>query len=448
VTDSALRVAVRTLGCKVNRTESEALAEELLGSGVELVDDEDAADVVVVNTCTVTGEADAKARKAIRQALRAALEPIVVVTGCLAALDPSGLQGLSTRVVAEADKRRVAARVIAAAAGRGGPPRVLQAGGAAERRGVPGRSLSERRTPSARGSAAGFRTRATVKVQDGCDHRCTYCIVPDARGNPVSVPAADVVARVAALRAAGTREVVLTGINIGRYADAPEVPDFAALVQAVAGTGVERIRISSIEPLDLTDDLVAALADTPAAMPHLHVPLQSGCDRTLDAMRRGYTAAHYANALRRARVALPGLAVTTDVIVGFPGETEADFAESLAFVEGCGFVKLHVFRYSARPGTQAVGMPGRLDPRESAARAKAMRALGERLATGHAHARVGGRASVLVERVDGFVAAGTSEDYLHITVRLPDPGERPHVGDVLSVIVTAAERGSAWGVLA
>jgi threonylcarbamoyladenosine tRNA methylthiotransferase MtaB len=272
--------------------------------------------------------------------------------------------------------------------------------------------------------------------------------VPDARGNPVSVPADDVVARVAALRAAGTREVVLTGINIGKYADHPGAPDFAALVEAVAATGIERIRISSIEPADLTKGLLATVSGLPAVMPHLHVPLQSGCDRTLGDMRRGYTAEEFAEAIAGAREALPGLAVTTDVIVGFPGESEEDFAQSLAFVEGCGFARLHVFRYSPRPGTPAAEVPGRADPRTVADRAKAMRALGERLAASYAHARVGGRARVLVEQVgDGF-ATGTSEDYLHVTVHLREETPAPNAGDVVEVIVTGAERGTAWGSLA
>jgi threonylcarbamoyladenosine tRNA methylthiotransferase MtaB len=425
----APRVAVRTLGCKVNRTESETLSEELLAAGVEIVADEDCADVVVVNTCSVTAEADAKARKAVRQALRAALEPAVIVTGCLAALDRDGLQGVHRRVVVESDKSRLAGAVCDAArtaavgvrhefcrtgeprSGEGSPSEACLSGGPP-------------RSPSA--PARVFRTRATVKVQDGCDHRCAYCIVPDARGGPVSVPAKDVVGRVAALRMGGTREVVLTGINIGKYADLLGAPDFAALVEAVAATGIERIRISSIEPADLTKGLLATVSGLPAVMPHLHVPLQSGCDRTLGDMRRGYTAEEFAEAIAGAREALPGLAVTTDVIVGFPGESEEDFAQSLAFVE----------------------VPGRADPRTVADRAKAMRALGERLAASYAHARVGGRARVLVEQVgDGF-ATGTSEDYLHLTVHLREETPAPNAGDVVEVIVTGAERGTAWGSLA
>jgi threonylcarbamoyladenosine tRNA methylthiotransferase MtaB len=386
-------VALRTLGCKVNRAESEAVAEALLGRGAGLVDADADADVVVINTCTVTGEADAKARKAIRRALGAGADgPVVVVTGCLAALDPEGLTRLGPRVIVEADKSRVAGRVA----------KLLGADTGAEAAGSDG--LAEVRTQSA------FRTRVMLKVQDGCDHRCSYCIVPDARGAPTSVPAEEVVRRAGRLAEAGTREIVLTGINIGRYADGDT--DLAALVERVATTGISRIRLSSIEPLDLSERLLATLARTPQVMPHLHVPLQSGCDATLLAMRRGYTSAAFADALARARAALPGLAVTTDVIAGFPGESDADFARSIAFVEECGFAKLHVFRYSKRPGTPAAGMRGHVGPREAAERAARMRTLGEDLAAAYARSRLGGSADLLVESVDAGRAEGTTEDGL------------------------------------
>ncbi|MDO8915561.1 MAG: tRNA (N(6)-L-threonylcarbamoyladenosine(37)-C(2))-methylthiotransferase MtaB [Coriobacteriia bacterium] len=440
----ALRVAVRTLGCKVNRTESESLIEELLGAGAVLVEEADA-DFVVVNTCTVTAEADAKARKAVRHALRAPRGPIVIVTGCLAALDPAGLAALDSRVVVDADKERLAQRVIARVLP--GPGTTLRsvkasAGDPSPLRGSPGLQNLASGGPET-GHPRAFRTRATVKVQDGCDHRCAYCIVPDARGAPRSVPASNVVDRVAALIAGGVREVVLTGVNIGRYTGG-----LARLVTQVAATGIERIRISSIEPIDLTPALLATLARTPAVMPHLHVPLQSGCDTTLAAMGRGYDTAAFADSIARARDAMPGLALTTDIIVGFPGESAADFAESLAFVEACGFSRLHVFRYSPRPGTPAAAMSERPDPREVADRARRMRALGERLSSAHARARVGGRARVLVERVGDEVATGTTEDYLHVTVRLSPAVTAPRPGDVVPATITAAERGSAWAVLA
>lgn len=439
--DSAtLRVAIRTLGCKVNRADSDALTDALVASGAEVVDEADA-DVVVVNSCTVTGEADSKTRKAVRQALGSPNAPAVLVTGCMAVLDAGGLGALDPRVTVEPDKGAVVDAVVAAAAGPGGQPRVLQAGGAAERRGVPGRSLSERRTRRPRESAAP-RTRVAVKVQDGCDDRCAYCIVPDARGPSRSVPAAEVVERVARLVAGGTAEVVLTGVNIGRFRDGGT--SLAALIGLVAGTGVARIRISSIEPDDLTPGLLQTLSGIPSIAPHLHVPLQSGCDRTLAAMRRRYDTGAFADVLAHAREALPGLAVTTDVIVGFPGETDDDFAASLEFVEAAAFTRLHVFRYSARHGTPAADMPDQVDPRVSEARGSAMRSLGERLATAYGTSRVGGEASVLVETAGSHVATGTSEDYLSVGFKLDAPGD-VRLGDIVRVELTAAERGAAFG---
>jgi threonylcarbamoyladenosine tRNA methylthiotransferase MtaB len=427
-------MAFVTLGCKVNRTESDAMAGELLGRSVEIVDDQTAAEVVVVNTCTVTREADRKARKAVRHALGQPLSPAVVVTGCLAALDADGLRALGERVVVEADKSAVAARVTellgASPAGDGSGPRAASGESAA----------SARRAAST--------TRVMLKVEDGCDNACTYCIVPRARGVPRAVPSARVMADVEALLADGTKEVVLTGINIGRYRDDADVagpvsaaraepapPDLPVLLEMIAATGIPRIRLSSIEPPDVTARFLGVASRLPQLMPHLHVPLQSGSDRILDAMARHYDTGDFARILRGARVALPGLSVTTDVIVGFPGETDADHAASLAFVEACGFSRLHVFRYSPRPGTPAADMADQIDPRVKAARAAEMRALGARLAAARAAARTGGGAEVLVERVsdpvDG-VAEGTSEDYLHVVIA--PSHARP--GDLVRVRIT------------
>jgi threonylcarbamoyladenosine tRNA methylthiotransferase MtaB len=449
------RVAIRTLGCKVNRSESDQLAEQLLASGIAVIDDEAASDVIVINSCTVTGEADAKTRKAVRRALAAQGAPTVIVTGCLAALDPSGVEALGRRVVVVSDKSTVAAQVLRVLKSEclgdaGGTLRSgkASAGDPSPLRGSPGLQNLAAGAPGTPGSptSAPSRTRATVKVQDGCDHRCAYCIVPDARGSARSVPADVVVAHVAELAAGGTAEVVLTGVNIGRYADtgdhaAAAAPDLAALITQVAATGIRRIRISSIEPLDLTPRLLDTLAGTPAVMPHLHVPLQSGCDETLRAMLRGYDRAAYAGALARARAALPGLAVTADVIAGFPGESDAHFEQTLAFVEECAFTRLHVFRYSRRAGTPAATMTGQVPPRTIAARATALRVLGERLADAHAARRVGGEAEVLVEKVDGRTAEGTSEDYLRTHVLIPAGERAPVIGDVITAKLTSADRG-------
>lgn len=408
-----VRVAFRTLGCKVNRVESDSIAAELLGRGVTVCE-ADEAHVIIINTCTVTGEADAKARKAVRQSLGAARQPVVVVTGCLAALDAAGLASLGDRVVVEADKAAVALRVAELLgledSGHGEPARIARTG-------------------------QGFRTRALLKIEDGCDNFCAYCIVPYARGVPRGVPVTHAIREARQLVDAGVKELVLTGINIGRYRDPDTGADLAGLVTEVAATGVERLRLSSIEPPDLTDRLLGVLAETPAACEHLHVPLQSGNDAVLARMGRRYTTREYAACLEAARAAIPGLAVTTDLIAGFPEESEAEHADTLAFVEGMGFSKLHVFRYSVRPGTPAAAME-QVAPEVRALRAAELRDLGDRLRERYAEERIGAEVEVLVETVDTSGAIGTTRDYLRVRASAPgvqagrtvrQPLQRDHV---------------------
>ncbi|MBE0417684.1 MAG: MiaB/RimO family radical SAM methylthiotransferase [Coriobacteriia bacterium] len=399
-------VFVRTLGCKVNRAESEEVAAALVGRGVRFVP-EDEASVVIVNTCTVTGEADRKARKAVRHALASPAEPVVVVMGCLAALDAEGLELLGDRVVVEPEREHVAARVSA----------------------LLGVSAHPIVKPVRFGE--GFRVRVGVKVEDGCDSFCAYCIVPFARGAPRSVSLGAVVDEVTGLVAAGTAEVVLTGINIGRYdSDGIGLP---GLVKEIAATGIRRIRISSIEPLDLTGELLDTLADTPQLCHHLHVPLQSGSDAVLSAMKRGYAATAYLERIDALRKVLPGVALTTDVMLGFPGETERDVEETLALIRQVVFARLHIFRYSKRKGTLAASMGSQVSPPESAHRAARLRAEDSRLRAERAASRCGQEAEVLVEEVvasgEKTTATGTTGDYLR--VRLDGAGLAP--GDVVRV---------------
>lgn len=401
-----LAVAVRTLGCKVNRAESEKIAAELLGSGVRISAEDEAA-VIVINTCTVTGEADAKGRKAVRRALGAARRPVVVVTGCLAALDRGALAALGERVVVEADKARVAEAVA----------RALD---------LKPDSGEGARSPSAQRVGDAFRTRVALKIQDGCDAFCSYCIVPHARGVPRAMGLPEIVAEAESLVAAGVREIVLTGINVGRYADPASEARLPDVLRAVTATGVARVRLSSIEPLDLTPELLGAMAASPAFCAHLHVPLQSGSDEVLSAMGRAYTAAQFADRVAAAREALPGAVFTTDVIAGYPGESASQAAETLALCEAVGFSKLHVFRYSPRAGTPAAARADHIPPAEKSARAAALRALSARLERAHALVRAGTHAEVLVERVfsatEGHeIAEGTTREYDR--VRFPAQGE-------------------------
>jgi threonylcarbamoyladenosine tRNA methylthiotransferase MtaB len=419
-TGRQLSVAFRTLGCKVNRVESDEIAVELLGRGAVIVPEEEAR-VVVVNTCTVTGEADTKARKAVRQALRSATEPVVVVTGCLAALDREGLEALGPRVVVCSEKSAVAARVAEAL------------------------ELTQTAPVHARVAPAGdgFRTRAMLKIEDGCDNGCAYCIIPSARGVPTSVGHREVLERAERLVEAGAREIVVTGINIGRYSDEVRGVGLPGLLADLARSGVERIRLSSIEPPDLTDELIGVLASSRAFCPHLHVPLQSGSDRVLEAMKRNYNVQSYVERIDAARAAIPGLAVTTDVIAGLPTETDDDLAETVATCEAVGFARMHVFRYSERPNTPAAVM-AQVPPAMRAARARVLRDCADTLAKRYAELRAGHRATVLVESRSGTVCVGTTEDYLRARFDSAETRE----GDLVDVVLGALSGDSIDAVAA
>lgn len=362
------RVAFITLGCKVNQAESDAIASALPANLVS--GDVADADVVVVNTCTVTHEADHKARKAVRHALRLPRRPEVIVTGCLAAIDAEGVRSLGDRVVVEPDKNRVRDRIVAlvpAGSGRAG------------------------------NGSAQVRARAQLKVQDGCDARCAYCIIPQARGLPQAVPVEEIAAEAERLVSRGASEIVLSGINIGCYEH--RGAGLVDVLEAVAATGVCRIRLSSIEPGHIDDGLLDAMRRIPAFCRHLHIPLQSGSDSVLARMGRPYDTARFRALIDAVRSALPGVAVTTDVIAGFPGETDQEHSETLAFIEEAGFARLHVFRFSARRGTAAASMDHQVPPPLRSERAAELRSLGERLGRQAALAREGSLAEMLVERI-------------------------------------------------
>ena len=412
-------VAFVTLGCKVNQTESESIAEQLASAGLSAAAGDAQPSVIVINTCTVTGEADVKARKAIRRALALPGEPRVIVTGCMAVVDPEGVAALGDRVTVEPDKSRVAGAVLESA--------------------EPGTAVR----PDARVTPVRTdrRARVQIKVQDGCDAYCAYCIVPYARGVPRSVAVGEVLAEVTRLHAEGVGEVVLTGINIGRYDDGGlRLP---GLVERVAATGIRRVRISSIEPDDVTPELLEVMGH-PSVARHLHVPLQSGCDVTLAGMGRRYDTARYADVVARIRAAVPGIAVTTDLLVGFPGETDEHFERTLAFVREMGLARLHVFRYSARPGTVAAALPDQVPAPVRAARGVAARVLGDELACEWASTLAGSNTDVLVERIAGARAEGTSGEYVRVSFDVPD-GASVAVGDIERIAVTGSEGAAASG---
>ena len=434
----APRVAVSNLGCRVNRVELDAIAGELVAAGCELVDEE-SADLVVVNTCAVTGEAEAKARKAVRHAAGLPGHPIVVATGCAASLFADELAALAENVEVEPEKDRVAIRALshflpddlshfAAGAGVGArtnaaecgtvnssavsvnPSSASAAGGVVPSPFAP-LDIGESVAPGHAITPTG-RMRPGLKVQDGCDHRCTYCIVWKARGRARSLDAADVVSQVRALVSEGAREVVLTGIDLGRYES--QGLDLAGLLDRVLDeTEVGRVRLSSVEPAGVTPRLLRVMAASGGRVAEfLHVPLQAGCDGTLRRMGRPYTVAEYRAIVDRARVAVPHLALACDLIVGFPGETDEDFATSLETCREIGFAKMHVFRYSKRPGTPAATMEGQAAPEAMAERSRAMREMAAASRRAYAESLVGTSQLVLVERADSGVTGGLVEAHV------------------------------------
>jgi threonylcarbamoyladenosine tRNA methylthiotransferase MtaB len=381
--------AVEFLGCKVSLADAQAVRERLAGDGHDEVDIP-AARVRVVNTCCVTAEAVAKSRKAVRRAARTADR--VIVTGCAANLRDAGLDVAPNVTVLPVR----AERLPEAAAGLVGD--LGCTGGAAP--------------PFA-------RTRAYVKVQDGCSFACTYCVIPQVRGASRSRTAGAVLAEVGRRAVQGHREVVLTGINLGCFRDRAAGMRLADLLVAVADVpGIERVRLSSIEVNHLTDALLDALSH-PRVAAHLHVPMQSGDDGVLRSMRRHYSAETFLARMRRARARVAGVNLTTDAIVGHPAETEPAFAATLATVAEAGFTKVHVFPYSPRPGTTDGDRPG-VAPAAKRRRAARLRELSDARGAAHRAAKHGRRERVLVETGDG---RGHADDMTAFVVAGAAPGE-------------------------
>ena len=403
------------LGCKISHTDVQGIRERLLAGGLE--ETGETGTVHVVNTCCVTNEAVAKSRKAVRAALRRGAEE-VFVTGCATRLGDATFAGIGGRVTVVRENAEEAAERIARDLGATscvGPAPRLE------------------------------RTRAFVKVQDGCTFGCSFCVIPRVRGTSRSRPLRAVLGEARRRVGQGHRELVVTGVNLGLYRDADTGARLPDVLRAVAEMdGVERVRLSSIEVNHLNERLCEALAH-PRVCPHLHVPLQSGDDGVLRAMRRRYDLATYARRVARAREHVPGLNLTGDVIVGFPAEDGAAFARTLEAVEGLGFSRVHVFPYSPRPGTRtedADPVPARVKRRRS----EALRALSDRLGHAYRAARVGQRDVVLIERVgaDGRFH-GYGADYTAYEVRA---GTGAGVGDLVEVVLEAPGERAALGRIA
>ncbi len=423
-----MKIAFYTLGCKANQFETQALERLFARHGHEIVPFDSFAHVYVVNTCTVTALSDRKSRNAARRCKKINPEARLVLCGCYAQMNQQEAREAcgADAVIGTSDKSRIVAIVEELAPDgvrelwHGAPPLfdMLPAGGLTG------------------------RTRALLKVQDGCKNFCTYCLIPFARGPERSMPCELAVEEARKLELEGYREIVLTGIEISAYGrDLPGRPDLISLIEALCRAAPAcRIRLGSLEPRTVDEDFARRCAALPNLCPHFHLSLQSGCDRTLQAMNRHYTAARYKEACDLLRKHMPRCGLTTDLIVGFPGESREDFEESLAFAERCGLGKVHVFPYSRRQGTRAATMPGQLSRAEKSARSLEAIEVCRRLERRDLESRVGGVYQVLFEQEENGLFSGHIPEYCLVKA----PGRELH-NRILPVKITGVEDETLLG---
>ncbi|MBZ5512242.1 MAG: tRNA (N(6)-L-threonylcarbamoyladenosine(37)-C(2))-methylthiotransferase MtaB [Acidobacteriia bacterium] len=387
---------VENFGCRATQADGAAIERQLRERGLERAPQPEEAQVVVLNTCTVTASADQDVRAAIRRIYRGNPECKILVTGCYAQRAPQELAALPgvRWVIGNSHKQQVGdvvcggegfvplGMISPAQGGRATPPPQV----------IVGDIFAHTELLAAPVFDGGAdKTRPNLKVQDGCDNRCSFCIIPSVRGASRSLPMAEVLAQVGALVRGGFREVVISGINLGRWGRDFAQPDrFVNLVRAIMErTELEKLRLSSVEPMDWTPELIELAAGCERIAKHAHVPMQSGSDRVLRAMHRKYRPWHYAEKIRRIRQAMPAAAIGADVMVGFPGETEADFAETRRMIEELPLTYLHVFTYSSRPGTRSAAMPNPVPVQVARERNRVLRALAAEKKRGFMNSFVG-----------------------------------------------------------
>ena len=401
-------VAFQTHGCKLNQADSESMAQRFIEAGFAVVDPADSPDIYVVNTCTVTHTADAKARQALGSARRNNPEALVVATGCYAHRAPLevGSLGSSQLVVSNPDKDRLVEKVLGIYS-QGAHPQPLA-----------DRSISITSRPRRRTPTSIRRTRSMIKIQEGCDQVCAYCIVPKVRGRERSIPPQDIIDRINTASDRGYNEVVLTGTQLGTYGfDLPGLSLTRLLRAILEQTSVPRIRVSSLQPQEISADLLDLWSDK-RLCPHFHMPLQSGCDATLRRMRRRYTRAEYAGAAAKVRSAVKDVAITADIIAGFPGETDQEFQESFGFAESMKFADMHVFPYSSRPSTSAAHFGAKVSPAVTKERVGQLIALSQRQSTSYRSGLLGDTRAVLWESGsapdDGPIYRGLTDNYVRV----------------------------------
>ena len=415
-------VAYHTLGCKVNSYETEAVAEQMEKEGYERVPFSEKADIYIINSCMVTIAAEAKTRQYARKPYRLNSDAIVVVMGCLSQLKAKRMLKI---------------------------PGVKIVVGTKNREHIPEFIEQYMNDPSPLNKVTGFdrdeaydtlkiadfshHQRAFLKIEDGCDNFCTYCIIPHTRGRVRSKPLDIVLSEARDLVESGHKEIILTGIHTGAYGkDLPETSFSGLLKKLSMIEGLMNIRMSSIEVNELTDDVIDVLASSDKFVPHLHIPLQSGSDRILKKMNRRYTTEGYASIIKNIRERLGDIAITTDVIVGFPSEMDADYNTMVTFIKKMAFQGLHVFPFSPRKGTPAAEMNDQVDDGEKKKRVKTLLALSKKMHLAYVKAHSGDIHEVIVERKQNDYLLGHTRDYIHVRFK----GEASSIGSMVRVRIT------------
>lgn len=427
-----MKYIISTLGCKVNQYETQAMETLLRQHGHRPAEEGEQADAVIVNTCAVTAESGRKSRQTIRRLKEENPEAVLAVCGCYSQISQEEVAALGAQVIFGAAERKKLVEAVEEAVEKGLGCRCVD---------KPFQRRDFERLPS--GAVAG-RTRAMLKIQDGCVNFCSYCIIPYTRGRLRSLPIPEAVEETRRLAGLGYRELVLTGIEVASYGlDLPGRPGLTDLVCAVAeAAGDMRIRLSSLEPTVITEDFCRRLAAAGRLCRHFHLSLQSGCDKTLKAMNRKYDTARFYRAVELLREYFPGCALTCDLIVGFPGETEQDHRETLDFIRKCAFESMHIFPYSRRPGTPADSMPGQLENAVKARRAHEAQQIARQMHLDFLRSCIGSRLSVLFETQEDGLWTGHSDSYVLVSA----PGENLR-GQIRQVLVSEVRGEQLFGHL-
>jgi len=420
-------VAFTTLGCRVNQYDTDAMRGLFIQGGYTLVDFDEKADIYVINTCSVTNMGERKSRQLIRKAKRTNEDAYIIVTGCYAQLAPEAIAAIDgvNLVIGTNNRHRVVELVeqLESTEKQISIVRNIMEQATFEEMPLYGNEID--------------KARAFMKIQEGCNNYCTFCIIPYTRGKLKSRRVEDIVKEAKRLVEHGYHEIVLTGIHLGNYGiELPEKPNLAGVVKALLEIpGLERIRLGSIESVEVSEELVDLMANEPRFCTHLHLPLQAGSDHILKLMNRHYNLQEFKDLIASLRSRIPGLAITTDIIAGFPGETDEDFEETMKTVEEIGFTHIHAFPYSKREGTPAAAMEDQVPEAVKKTRVALLNSLGQKGLQNFAEQMIGKPAEILIEREEDGYYLGFTNEYIHGKIK---KGTTAHdVGTIIGGTVTA-----------